>query len=364
MSAAQWPAPVAVVQRLLDEPHGFEFFQAVRLLENWWAREEGLTRAQVLATRLSFRNSLSLSFPASEIETLRAQWQQLKDHVEGADDAAPAPTEKPPQRVEITQAFMSLLGAGGALPTYYTEAIALRDSARHGNAARAFLDIFLHRAVALFYEAWRKHRLWMQFEADRKHTFLPLMLSIAGIGHRSLRERLHAPEGGVADDALAHFAGALQGRPLSAHTLQQLLAYYFRVPVKLEQFVGRWFALPKSNQSVVGLANMQLGRELVVGERVWQRDLRLRLTFGPLSGERFKRFLPGGQAALALRELLGLLSGPTLEYEVRLALKAEDVRGTELTATTAPRLGWDSFLVTAPQTKTRTDAGYDLLALA
>jgi type VI secretion system protein ImpH len=364
MSAAQWPAPLAVVQRLLDDPHGFEFFQAVRLLENWWAREDGLTRTQVLATRLSFRNSLSMSFPASEIEALRTQWQQLKDHTGGSEDDAPAPASKTPQRVEITQAFMSLLGSGGALPGYYTDAIAQRESERHGNSARAFLDIFLHRAVALFYEAWRKHRLAVQFEADRKRAFLPLMLSVAGIGHRSLRERLHAPEGGVADDALAHFAGALQGRPLSAHSLQRLLSYYFRVPVQLEQFVGRWFALPKGNQSVVGLSNMQLGRELVIGERVWQRDLRLRLTFGPLSGERFKRFLPGGQAALALRELLGLLSGPTLEYEVRLALKADDVRGIELSDTAAPRLGWNSFLVTAPETRTRTDTGYDLLALA
>ena len=352
MSAAQWPAPVAVVQRLLDEPHGFEFFQAVRLLERWWAREDGLSRKQVLATRLSFRTSLSLSFPASEIETLRAQWRDLKNHL-----------DETPQRVEITPAFMSLLGAGGVLPSHYTEALAQRESERKDNAARAFLDIFLHRAVALFYEAWRKHRLSIQFESDRKHGFLPLMLSVAGLGHRSLRDRLHASEGGVADDALAHFAGALQSRPLSAHTLQGLLAYYFRVPVKLEQFVGRWFTLPKANQSSVGLSNMQLGRQLVIGERIWQCDLRLRLTIGPLAGTLFKRFLPGGQAALALRELLGLLSGPTLEYEVRLALQAQDVQGVRLDAERAPRLGWDSFLITKPQTATRTDAGYDLLAL-
>lgn len=363
MSAAQWPAPVAVVQRLLDEPHGFEFFQAVRLLENWWAREEGLTRQQVLGTRLAFRNSLSLSFPASEIESLRAQWRVLKDTAVQAGQGEPASARPAPERVEITPAFMSLLGAGGVLPSYYTEVVAQRESERRDNATRAFLDIFLHRAVALFYEAWRRHRLWVQFESDRKHAFLPLMLSVAGIGHRSLRDRLHAHEGGVADDALAHFAGALQGRPLSAHALQRLLSYYFRIPVRLEQFVGRWFTLPKDNRSSTGLSNMQLGRNLVIGERVWQRDLRLRLTLGPLSGERFRRFLPGGQAALALRELLGLLAGPTLEYEVRLALEAKDVRGAELDASHAPRLGWDSFLVTAPETKTRTDAGYDLLAL-
>lgn len=360
MPAAQWPEPVAVVERLLDAPHGFGFFQAVRLLEQWFAREEGLSRTQVLSARLAFRNSLSMSFPASEIESLRAVWREVKTLTEADEPAARRRIE----RIELTPAFMGLLGAGGTLPSYYTETLAARETYHRDGAARAFMDIFLHRAVALFYQAWRKHRLPLQYEADRRHQYLPLMLSVAGIGHRGLRDRLRAAEGGVSDEALAHFAGALQRRPVSARTLQQLLAYYFRVPVKLEQFVGRWFALPRGNQSVVGLANAVLGRSAVVGERVWQRDLRLRLTLGPLTGARFKRFLPGGAGELALRELLGLLSGPTLEYEVRLELRGEDIRGASLNPADGPRLGWDSFLATQAQTGTRSDPGYDLLALA
>jgi type VI secretion system protein ImpH len=360
MPAAQWPVPVAVVERLLDAPHGFGFFQAVRLLEQWFAREEGLSRSQLLATRLAFRNSLSMSFPASEIESLRAVWREVKALAEADEPEARRRIE----RIELTPAFMGLLGAGGALPSYYTEMLATRETYHRDGAARAFMDIFLHRAVALFYQAWRKHRLPLQYEADRRNQYLPLMLSVAGIGHRGLRDRLRAADGGVADEALAHFAGALQRRPVSARTLQQLLAYYFRVPVKIEQFIGRWFALPRGNQSVVGFANAVLGRSAVVGERVWQRDLRLRLTLGPLTGVRFKRFLPGGAGELALRELLGLLSGPTLEYEVRLELRAEDIRGARLDPADGPRLGWDSFLATQTQIGTRNDPGYDLLALA
>ncbi len=361
MPAAQWPEPVAVIQQLLEAPHGFGFFQAVNLLERWWAREEGLTRTQVLASRVSFRNSLSLSFPPSEIEALRAVWSDLNAAVAQRDDAA---TQRRLERVELTPAFVSLLGTAGTLPTHYTELLAQRETLHRDGGARAFLDIFLHRAVALFYEAWRKHRLAIQFEADRRNQFLPLMLSIAGIGHRGLRDRLKAGDGGVADDALAHFAGPLQRRPVSSRTLQQVLAYYFRIPVKLDQFVGRWFTLPLANQSALGMANMELGRNLVMGDRVWQRDLRIRVTLGPLGGERFARFLPGGSGALALRELLALLGGPTFEYEVRLEVKTEDLRGVTLSNDAAPRLGWDSFLITETTTGTRTDPGYDLLALA
>ena len=113
------------------------------------------------------------------------------------------------------------------------------------------------------------------------------------------------------------------------------------------------------------MANALLDASAVVGERVWQRDLRMRLTIGPMLRAKFHRFLPGGSAALALRELLTMLTGVTLEYEVRLSLRAEEVQGTRLDAAGAgAHLGWDSFLVTQPEMRDRFDAGYDILALA
>lgn len=363
MPAAQWPRPVAVVQRLLEEPHRFGFFQAVRLLERWFAQEGALPPERVLAERMAFRNSLSLSFPASEIAQLVALRRALPA---AAEDPAGAGARQPAaadyERVEITPAFISLLGAGGTLPIHYTELFARRETLQRDPAARAFLDIFLHRATVLFYQAWRKHRLPLQFEADRRHRALPLMLSLAGLGHRSLHRRLHPGEGGVADDALAFYAGALQRRPVSAAVLQGVLQQYFGVPVALQQFVGRWFELPREHQSHLGLSRVQLGRDTVLGGRVWQRDLRLRLTLGPLSRERHARFLPGGAGATALRELLALLAGPTYEFEICLSLQAEAVRGTRLSSNDAPRLGWDSFLITRRETRDRTDAGYELAA--
>ncbi|MBK1613907.1 hypothetical protein CKO44_10540 [Rubrivivax gelatinosus] len=356
MPPAQRRQPPAVVTRLLEEPHGFGFFQALRLLERWFRRQEGLSSAQVLGQRLAVRNPLSLSFPASEIAHLSMDGDlRTEDGV---------PQSHGLRRIALTPAFIGLLGASGALPHYYTELFAEREAYHRDRAGRAFLDIFLHRATVLFYQAWQKHRLPVQFEADRSNRYLPLVLSVAGLGHAGVRHRLRAGEGGVADDALAFFAGTLQRRPLSAVALQRVLQQHFGVPVRLEQFIGRWFTLPQANQSHLGLKNMRLGQDLVMGERVWQRDLRLRLTFGPLTQRRFARFLPGGPAALALAELLGLMTGGTLEYEVRLTLRAEDVHGTTLDGSSSARLGWNSFLVTEPVRQDRSDLGYDLLALA
>lgn len=356
MPAPQRQQPVAVVARLLEAPHGFAFFQALRLLERW-LRQQGVPQADVLARRIAVRNHLSMSFPASEIAELAVEGElTLDEHG--------VPQSQAVERIALTPAFIGLLGAGGALPRHYTDLFAERETFHRDRSGRAFLDIFLHRATVLFYQAWQKHRLPVQYEADRRNRYLPLMLSVAGIGLNGTRERLRAREGGVADDTLAHFAGSLQRRPVAAATLQRILQRYFGVPVALQSFVGRWFTLPRDHQSHLGLQQMQLGRDLVMGERVWQRDLRVRLQFGPLARHQFLRLLPGGKGALALKELLQLLTGHTLEYEVRLTLRAEDVQGMALNEASPARLGWDSFLSTTPEKQDRSDVGYELLASA
>lgn len=376
MRATHRLPPVAVIDQLFEQPHSFEFFQAVRLLEAWFVRHESLTAVDVMAQRLSFRNSLSMSFPASEIERFETLWLDQPDlpalprpttlaDIAAATPSAPRrPAPGQVNRVEITTAFMSLLGAGGALPIFYTELFARREQDLRDASSRAFLDIFLHRSVVLFYQAWRKHRLAVRYESDRRNHFLPQVLSLAGMGQRSLRDRLQPSQGGVSDEMIAFLSGIFQQRSVTAGALQQVLSLYFRVPVKVTQFVGRWFKLPLEHQSRLAMGNAQLGVNALAGERVWQRDLRVGLTLGPLDLDRYQRFLPGGSAALALKKLLTQLTGMSLEYEVRLQLKAADVQPVRLGGALGPRLGWETYLVTRPATQDRCDAGYDLLAAA
>ena len=371
------PAPVRTgmrapdaspIDRLLDEPQRFEFHQAVRLLHGHLRQLPAQDRPAI-----RFRNSLSLSFPASEIAGIESQVRP-GEPADGAAGEAPATMRRPGshehlERVELTPAFMGLLGATGALPLAYSEQFAQRETGGRDGAARAFLDIFQHRAVTLFHEAWRKHRLPLQFEADRRERYLPLVMSLAGLGEPALRRRLHGDEGGVADDALAFYSGLLQRRAVSAPHLQRVLADYFGVPVRVTQFVGRWFELDDDCQVTLGETGFRLGHDTLLGPRVWQRDLRARVSIGPMTRTLHQRFLPGGPAALALRELLTLVSGVSLEYEVRLIVRAADVVGSTLHGApqsdgAGPRLGWDSYLVTQPCTDDREEAAYDLHALA
>ncbi|WP_179594318.1 type VI secretion system baseplate subunit TssG [Cupriavidus plantarum] len=351
----------SVMRRLLSQPHRFHFFQAVRLLQVQFAREAGPAASpeHVLATRLRFPNTTRLSFPPSEIEALHVP--ALPPEALQDDDAfAEAMASGKLDTVALTPAFFGMLGAQGALPLHYTEVVLEREGVRRDRAPRAFFDIFSHRAAALFYLAWQKYRLPLQHEIDRTRHYLPLLLSLGGIGDRAARADLHEAPGTIHDEALAGYASALRHRPVSAAYLGRVLADYFQVPIRIEQFVGGWYHVPQGQLSQLGLGNNVLGATALAGTRVWQRDLRARVWIGPLARADYRRFLPGAGDAEALRKMMAVLGGATLEYEVRLVLRKEDVTGCALGGTDGGRVGFDTFLATRPSRHDRDDAHYTL----
>jgi type VI secretion system protein ImpH len=353
MHAPQRRFEPAVIERLFAVPHRFEYFQAVRLLELWLKRQ-GAPHHGVVANFLRFQNSTSLNFPASQIEAIHTEPRDLERDLGAL------------KYIRITPAFMGLLGGNGALPAHYTDRVAAHALYKKDDGPRAFLDTFSNRSLALFYEAWRKYRLELNYQGEGKDGFLALLLGLAGLGNDSLRKRLANDHGGaVLDESVGYFAAALRHRPASAVQIARVLAEYFGQPVRAEQFIGCWYAVPPAQQTALGAGNCMLGAGAMAGERVWQRDLRLRLLVGPLDRAGFDVFLPGGSAARALKSMLTMFTGVSLEYEVQLVLRAADVHGVSIAEQRdGGRLGWDTYLVTAAQTQDRSDVRYEIHALA
>ncbi len=352
MQATKRRIDPGVAQQLLQEPHRFGFFQAMRILEHLFARAPG---GGAMLEHVRFRNSLSLSFPANEIEALEA-WSDDGVKLERIAAIEHAVATGIVGTVSITPAFAGFTGSSGVLPLHYTEMLAHRELYERDRAPRAFLDVFLNRVAALHYAAWKKHQLGLQYELDRRERFLPLVLSLAGMGMTPLRDRMIDGDGDIFDQAVAHFAGGIRQRPVSADFLQRILADYFGSGVRVEQFVGAWYPVPAHARSRLGLGNATLGSTALSGDRLWQRDLRMRLWIGPLRKAQFDTFLPGGSAARSLAKWLTLLTGVSLEYEVRLTLRAEEVEGLDLDR--GGRLGWDTYLLSAPETSPRSDTTY------
>jgi type VI secretion system protein ImpH len=348
----------AVIERLFKEPYRFEYFNAVRMLELWLARH-GIAQDEMVPGFLRFQNSTSLSFPASQIEAIDTEPSGLSRDANALAEALHSATLK---YVRITPAFMGLLGNSGVLPAHYTERFAEHQLHQKDNGPQAFLDTFSNRSLALFYQAWRKYRLAFKCQPGGHDTFLPLLLSLAGIGHASLCRRLANEETGcVLDESIGYFAASIRHRPTSAVQIARLLSEYFGRQVLIKQFVGAWYDVPLEQQSMLGGASAIVGAGALVGARVWQCALRMRLSIGPMDYVSFSAFLPGGACAKALKSMLLMLTGVALEYEVELVLRAADVRGAVLSAgSTGSRLGWDSYLVGRPQDADRNDVHYEI----
>lgn len=343
----------SVVQRLLDEPYRFQFFQAVRLVVQWLG-EHGIAPERALIDQLRFDNSLSLSFPPSQIEALRAEGDAAIDTPAALVLAL---IEQQKVQIRITPSFMGFLGGNGTLPQHYTERFAANQLVEKDDAPRAFLDMFSNRVVALSYEAWRMYRFEHAI-SDGQDTLLPLLLSLAGFRAGTGANNTD----GISDETIALYAGVLQQRPMSSVILGRLLSSHFSVPIEVEEAVGSWTPLEPHEQCSLGGMNATLGDNMILGQNSWRPDLGARLCIGPLSRAEFERFLPDAPASVALKKMLSMFSEQTVTYEIKLILKAEEIRQICLGGPIelGAHLGQDSFLVSASSSTDRGDMNYQM----
>jgi type VI secretion system protein ImpH len=352
MQTTQRHHDLAVIDQLVDAPYRFEFVQAVKLVLRR-LRAHGIGHDEAFRHILRFQNSLSLSFPASEIESITVSGVPPAD----AEGAPALWRGMAPRRVTLTPAFIGLLGVQGVLPLHHSERFASLQPRATDASARAFLDMFSNRMVALFFEAWGKYRVEHRLDTTGRDTLLPMLRALGGA--TPMPTTATAPDAEVA----AYYAGLLRTRPISACAVARILSEYFAVPVAMEEFIGCWDVLPASHRSTLGGASARLGYGFTLGVRMWRNDLRVRLRIGPLEQAAFDGFLPGGAAARALEKLLGMLAMPCMRFEARLILSRPCVRRLSLTTgggARAQRLGWDTFVSTTADAVAAPEVRYML----
>ena len=239
--------------KLAEQPHRFDFFQAVRLLEKLFPERQPVGRFVHPNSEVArFSAHASLAFPASQIQSM-----------DSSADAAP--------RLSVN--FMGLTGPLGVLPHPYTTLLIERLRA-NDHSMQDFFDIFNHRIISIFYRAWRKYRFDVASEHGERDRFSRQLLSLVGLGTDGLQDRQAIP-----DDALVFYAGLLSRQPRSAQALQQILTDYFDVPVEIEQFVGEWYALDPDTQCMFDEGNSaseELGFGAVVGDAIWNQQCECR----------------------------------------------------------------------------------------
>lgn len=319
--AARYEARQELLRRLAEEPHKFDFFQAVRLLEN---AHPGLPRVgtslRLRDDPIRFAQSPSLSFAPAALASF-----------------APADGDAPPT---LTQRFFGMFGANGPLPLHITEYA--RERARRMPSDRAlvrFLDMFHHRLLSLLYRAWAEAQPAVSLDRPDNDPFSRWIGSLAGYGQATLLGRDAVPDG-----ARLASVGILGRSVHGAEGLERILNDFFRVPVRVLQWQPHWMRLPEDARSRIGLRNapVALGQSALIGAKVWDCQTRFRIEIGPLTLAQYERFLPGGQSMQRLRDWVLNYVGHELSCEMHLVLRKQDVPAVRLGSSGA--LGWTSWL--------------------
>lgn len=319
------PEDTLIAERLREQPWQFQFFQAVRLMQRLFTEREPVgIFARPDKEIVHFRVHQSLVFPPSQIQQMEVE--------EG---------ETP----EMTVAFMGLTGPAGVLPHVYTEMIKERQRSKD-HTLDAFLNIFNHRAISLFYQAWEKHHFPVRYERRQDDRFTKILLDLVGLGAPGLQNRQ-----AIEDQSLIYYTGLLGLQPRSATALKQVLEDYFDVPVEIEEFVGSWSKLGEDNQCSLAMGNAyseQVGLGVVVGDEIWDQQSRARIKIGPVPLDRYRDFLPTGSAYEPLKGITKFFAGNEIEFEVQLILQREEVPACDFSSGVGLQLGWVTWMKSVP----------------
>jgi type VI secretion system protein ImpH len=309
------------MKRLFEAGHYFDFFQAVRLLENFFpdGKCPGET-ADFVAEQIRFRPHSGLVFPATDIREIEL--------VVGM-----------PTRARVTATFMGLYGVDSPLPVFFYNSIATESE--ESKPLADFLDIFNHRLYALLYRSWKKYRLPVQQNiSSTKRLLATRVLSLAGLGTKGTLQDSTMPS-----MRLAAYAGLLSMRVRNAEGLQHFLTGFLDgANVSIQQNIARWVDIP--HRGKVGRsreAALTLGSTACIGERVFDVSGKFRIVVGPLTFMQYLLLLPGAVTAKLVQFLVQLYVRDYLDYDVQLKLKSREIPVMKL-SDKASKLGLTTWL--------------------
>jgi type VI secretion system protein ImpH len=261
----------------------------------------------------------------------------------------------------LTTNFFGLFGAGGVLPEHYTERIKERNNEKD-NATFEFFGIFNHRLLTMFYLVWEKHRLLRSLESEtlgidslKRRKTCAGRLAIGSVAGQSI---LADPPGVLGEDVGLFFSGLFARPQATAQSIQDALACYLDLNVKIETFVGQWLPISPSDRSRLEYlpfgqdSGNRLGINTIIGERSWDRQNKFRIAIGPIPWSLLHRFFPqigktvdhSDRALSKVFSLVRRLAGPQWDFDVQVLLESTEVQGVRLDKSFGFHLGWNTWL--------------------
>jgi type VI secretion system protein ImpH len=339
----------SLVNRLLDDPDAFSFYQAIKLLEHYSYHYKNTSEKEKACGSLGV-------FVQPDLESVSFQTKpslKFPDRYLASVTPSSILTSEQDTTFHVAANVISLAGTSGVLPYHYTELILQRIKQKDSTLA-TFLDLFNHRTLSLLYRSHWKYRF--DYAEALENSLVPreqfsttpkvVLKSLTGIGTSALSGQLTIP-----DESLLYFSGLFTHSVKSTHGLKQLLSGYFKLPFSIEEFIGKWQSLDNefctqmgSRQLPKGL-NAQLGCSAMLGSRIWVAQGKIRIVVGPLTYDQYLQFSPSSSGVKMMNELANFYLGFDNDYEFVMEVDNKHIpKRTQLSTASASVIGWNSWL--------------------
>jgi type VI secretion system protein ImpH len=309
----------SLLLELLREGHGFTYFQILRLLRLFSRERSKNLEPKSIEDLIWIRPNLSLAFPPADVKKVEER------------DGPEAP------HFIATADFLGLYGTSSPLPTFYTEDL-MSEASEDETTAREFFDIVNGRLFQLLFKCMMKYKQFLQVAEDENDEIVERLYCLLGIGEKSLRKDIRKPQ------KLLRYIGLFTQFPKSALGLQTLLSDALgQLPVEISPCQLRRAKIPEDQRMKFGSTIGTLGVDSIVGEEIDDRMGKFRVQVGPLKGDVFPNFFPGGAHYEDMVALTRLYVLDPLDFDLEIILAEGEARPISLGAPEWSRLGWDTW---------------------
>lgn len=284
---------------------------------------------KVAAQPIQLVPELDPAFPASEI----TRWE---------------PSDESHVRPRLFVAFQGIFGPQGVLPDHYTQTL-LERVRNKDYSLYEFLNIFNNRLLGLFYRAWEKHAYPISMErawiAQGESPSEQALFALTGNRLPGACDQLS-----FNDSYLIYYGGLFASPRPSQASLQNMITDFSGMQCAIEPLVGEWHSIDVEDQTQVAIAvlganfNNVLGKNTIVGDRVWDVENRFSICVGPLTWDQFVENLPNQPSLRQIADLTQRYVGNEWEFEIRVLVAPDEVRGVTLGVEEPFYLGWNSWL--------------------
>jgi type VI secretion system protein ImpH len=284
--------------------------------------------------RLRFRHDPAMSFSAGDISHAKVAVLPKSPERSLLEDIAV---------FEVMTTFLGLTGAASPLPLYMVEEVLHEDD--DSPVRRHFLDIFHHRLLSLLYRSVMKYMPAREHVTTKDDVWMLRALALGG-----LDPEIQTVSDKIPRHTLVRLIPLLSGRGRNTRTTQkatrEILGDLLGVvpEVSVRELAGGWIKVDEDQQMSLGAHNCELGLTAILGQHTYDRAGRFAMRVGPLTRKQYRRFLKDGDLLPVVKEIVHLSSKESLDYDLELLLRGDEVPTFVLSRSAETILGRDTHL--------------------